>query len=303
VTSADAPPARVAVIINPISGTGDRPAVAHQRRQLAEDVLRARQVDGCVRLTEYAGHAPRLVEAAVAEGVSLIVAWGGDGTINEVASALTFTDITLGIIPSGSGNGLARELRIPFDPASAFAVAFDGRDIVIDAGELDGHLFFNIAGLGLDARVAHEFATNGLVRRGFRRYVTIAVRELFAFTPDEHTILIDGRVIRTTALLIALANGRQYGNGARIAPHARIDDGRLDVVIVEHRSPVSALLQAPMLFAGRVAALPGVTMTTATDVEITSARSVVYHVDGEPFVGGASLKARAVPRALRVRVP
>ena len=302
-TSADASPARVAVIINPISGTGGRPAVARQRRQLAEDVLRTRPVDGRVHLTEYAGHAPRLVEAAVADGVSLIVAWGGDGTINEVASALAFTDITLGIIPSGSGNGLARELGIPFDPTSAFAVAFDGRDIVIDAGELDGRLFFNIAGLGLDARVAHEFATNGLVRRGFRRYVTIAVRELFAFTPDEHTILIDGRALRTTALLIALANGRQYGNGARIAPRARIDDGRLDVVIVEYRSPVSALLQAPMLFAGQVAALPGVTMTTATDVEITSARSVVYHVDGEPFVGGASLKARAVPRALRVRVP
>jgi YegS/Rv2252/BmrU family lipid kinase len=293
----------VAVIVNPISGTGGRPQVARARQQRAEAALQAHAVEGRVLLTEYAGHAPRLAQAALADGVSQIIAWGGDGTINEVASELIFRDVTLGIIPSGSGNGLARELGIPFDPAAAFAVAFGGRDLVIDAGELDGRLFFNIAGLGLDARVAHEFASNGLVRRGFLRYLTIATRELFAFTADEHTILADGRLQRTRALLIALANGRQYGNGARIAPLARIDDGRLDVVIVEQRPPLTALLQAPMLFAGRVAALPGVTMTTATEVEITSARSVVYHVDGEPFAGGASLHARAVPRALRVRVP
>ena len=294
---------RVAVIINPISGTGGRPEIARQRQQLAEAALRARPVDGRVLMTAHAGHAPGLAQAALADGVSLIIAWGGDGTVNEVATELTFRDVPLAIIPSGSGNGLARELGIPLDPVRAFAIAFEGRELVIDAGELDGRLFFNIAGLGLDARVAHEFASNGLLRRGFRRYVTIAVRELFAFTPDEHTILTDGHVTRTRALLVALANGRQYGNGACIAPRARIDDGRLDVVIVEHRSAVSALLQAPLLFAGRVASLPGVTMTTAANVEITSARAVVYHVDGEPFVGGASLKARAIPRALRVRVP
>jgi diacylglycerol kinase (ATP) len=294
---------RAAVIINPISGTGGRPEVARTRRAIAEQALQARAIDAAVFLTEYAGHARPLVQAAIADGVSLVVAWGGDGTVNEVASELAFRDIALGIIPSGSGNGLARELRIPFDPMAAFAVAFAGRERVIDAGELDGRMFFNIAGIGLDARVAHEFASNGLVRRGFRRYVTIAIRELFAFEPDEHTVLADGRATRTKALLIALANGRQYGNGACIAPHARIDDGRLDVVIVAHRSAAGVLLQAPMLFAGRVDALPGVVMTTATDIEITSARPVVYHVDGEPFVGGASVKARALPRALRVRVP
>ena len=294
---------RVAVIINPISGTGGRPDVARERRAIADQALRARDVDAHVAVTEYAGHARVLVRAALDEGVSLIVAWGGDGTVNEVASELAFRDAALGIVPSGSGNGLARELRIPFVPAAAFTVALDGREIVIDGGELDGRRFFNIAGLGLDARVAHEFASNGLVRRGFRRYLTIAVRELMAFVPDEHTILADGEMVRTRALLVALANGRQYGNGARIAPRARLDDGRLDIVIVEHRSVASVLLQSPLLFAGKVDVLPGVRMMTATDVEITSARAVVYHVDGEPFVGGASLKARALSGALRVRVP
>jgi diacylglycerol kinase (ATP) len=297
------PHPRVVIIINPISGTGGHPAVVRERRAIALAAVQGRAVDAEVCVTEYAGHARGLVQAALAAGASLVVAWGGDGTINEVASELAFRDVALGIIPSGSGNGLARELRIPFDPTAAFAVAFDGRDIVIDGGELDGRTFFNIAGLGLDARVAHEFASNGLLRRGFRRYMTIAIRELFAFEPDEHTILLDGQTLRVKALLVALANGRQYGNGARIAPRARVDDGRLDVVIVSERSPARALLEMPLLFAGRIDALSGVIMTTAVDVEITSSRSAVYHVDGEPFVGGASVKGRALPRALRVRVP
>jgi YegS/Rv2252/BmrU family lipid kinase len=298
-----AAPARVAVIINPISGTGGRAGVGQWRKARAERELSARAVDGTVVVTEHAGHAKSLVRAALAAGASLVIGWGGDGTVNEIASELAFLDVPLGVVPSGSGNGLARELRIPFEPSAAFAVALGGRERTIDAGQLDGRWFFNIAGLGLDARVAHEFAARGLVRRGFRRYVTIAVRELFAFEPDEHTILADGRTLRTRALIVALANGRQYGNGACIAPRAQIDDGRLDVVIVEQRSALAALLQAPMLFAGWIDRLPGVTTMTAQDVEITSGRTVVYHVDGEPFPGGASLKARALPRALRVRVP
>jgi diacylglycerol kinase (ATP) len=296
-------PQKAIVIINPISGTGGRPEVARQRIELASAILKARGQEAGVFVTEHAGHAAELVRAGLDAGASLVIAWGGDGTINQVASELVFRDVTLGIIPSGSGNGLSRELGISFDPVQAFHAAFAGRELLMDAGELDGHLFFNIAGLGLDARVAHEFASNGLIRRGFARYLEIAARELFTFEPDEHTILADGVATRTRALVIALANGRQYGNGACIAPQARLDDGKLDVVVIAHRSPVQVLLQAPMLFAGRVASLPGVTMTRATAVEITSARPVVYHVDGEPFVGSASVGARIHPKALRVRVP
>jgi diacylglycerol kinase (ATP) len=206
-------------------------------------------------------------------------------------------------VPSGSGNGLARELGIPLRAERAFAAAFEGRELVIDAGELDGRMFFNIAGVGLDARVAHEFAAEGLVRRGFARYVEITLRELFSYVPDEHTIVTDGEPIRVRALLVAVANARQYGNGALIAPGARLDDGRLDVVIIAHRSPFRALLQMPRVFLGQVARVPGVTIRQAQTIEITSARPVVYHVDGEPFVGGASISARVQPRALRVKVP
>jgi len=294
---------RVVVIVNPISGTGGRPEVARRRIALAEAILKSRGEDASLFVTEYAGHARHLARAAVEDGVPLVIAWGGDGTVNEVASELVFRDGALGIIPSGSGNGLSRELSIPFDPRSAFQIAFAGRERVMDAGELDGHLFFNIAGFGLDARVAHEIASNGLVRRGFARYLEIAARELFSCVPEDHTIVAEGVATRTRALIGAVANGRQYGNGALIAPRARLDDGKLDLVIVSHRSPLAILVQAPLLFAGRVGSLPGVTMTTVSAVEITSARSVLYHVDGEPFVGGASVTARVRPNALRVRVP
>jgi YegS/Rv2252/BmrU family lipid kinase len=248
------------------------------------------------------GHARELALAALGRGVSLCIAWGGDGTVNEVASALAFTSASLGIVPSGSGNGLSREVGIPFDAHAAFEIALGGRDRVIDAGEIEGRLFFNLAGVGLDARIAHQFAATGLVRRGFMRYLEIAGSEIFTRARHEYAIAIDGEVRRSDVLLVAIANGRQYGNGALIAPDARIDDGRLDVVIVDDRSPWAVIRHAPKLFRGRLAEVPGVTMTPAARVEITSSEPLIYHVDGEPCAGGSSVSARIRPAALRVRV-
>ena len=294
---------RAAVIINPISGTGGRPEMARQRAQLAAALMSRSGLTGDIFVTERPGHAHELTQAVLARGVSLVIAWGGDGTVNEVASALAFRDGVLGVVPSGSGNGLARELAIPFDSSAAFAVALGGADRVIDAGELDGRLFFNIAGLGLDARVAHQFAAHGLVRRGFVRYLEIAARELFTFEPHEYTIVADAARVHSRAMIVAIANGRQYGNGALIAPAARLDDGRLDVVVVDHRSLLATMRQVPKLFRGTLGQVEGVRMLTASTVEVTCAHQVLYHVDGEPFVGGASIHAEIRPSALRVRVP
>jgi len=294
----------VAIIINPISGTGGRPEVARRRAELAAAALDERRVDGEVYVTERPGHARDLTRAALGRGVRLVTAWGGDGTMNEVASVLAFTDASLAIVPSGSGNGLSRELKIPFDSAAAFQIALaTGHDRLIDAGEIDGHLFFNIAGIGLDARVAHRFAAGGLVRRGFWRYLEITLQEVFAYAADDHTVVVDGVPEHVRALLIAIANGRQYGNDAIIAPCAKLDDGRLDVVTVAERSVLATLMQIPRVFSGTVDRVPGVRIRCGEQIEITSARPVVYHVDGEPFVGGASVRASIHPHALRVRVP
>jgi diacylglycerol kinase (ATP) len=291
---------KVAVIINPISGAGRRRDVARVRAEQAAALVEQRQLDAEVFVTERPGHARELAGAGLRRGVTTFVAWGGDGTVNEIGSALVGSDATLAIVPSGSGNGLARELGVPLDPAAAFQLVFDGRSRLIDAGELDGHLFFNIAGIGLDARVAHRFAEGGLARRGFVRYLELAAREVASFTPDEYALTADDRDINVRPLLIAIANARQYGNGALIAPEALLDDGKLDLVVVDYLPAWRVLMHAPKLFAGTVARVPGVSITKTSTLGIASDAALVYHVDGEPHVGASRVTARIHSRALRV---
>jgi YegS/Rv2252/BmrU family lipid kinase len=260
-----------------------------------------RGLDADVFVTERPGHARELAASALRRGAAMCIAWGGDGTVNEVASALVHTGAALGIVPGGSGNGLARDLGIPADPAAAFATALSGTARAIDAGEVDGHLFFNVAGFGLDARVARAFGRGG--RRGLARYVQITVRELLAYRPAEYVVTVDGQTERGRPLIVAVANSRQYGNGALIAPRARLDDGRLDVVVVEHRSPLRVLVQARRLFTGTLGDAPGVSMRAGSTIEVSSPEPVVYHVDGEPHAGGTVVPVQVRPAVLRVISP
>ncbi len=291
---------KVVVIINPISGAGRRRDVARLRAEQAAALVEQRRLDAEVYVTERPGHARELALAARRRGGTLFVAWGGDGTVNEVGSALVESPASLAIVPSGSGNGLARELGIPLDPASAFRAAFEGHSRLIDVGELDGRFFFNIAGLGLDAMVAHRFAEGGLERRGFVRYLELAAREIASFVPLEYAVTADGHDLVVRPLLIAIANARQYGNGALIAPGAELDDGKLDLVVVDHRPAWRVLMQTPRLFSGNVGLVPGVSTTRASSVAISAQTTLVYHVDGEPHVGGSVVRASVHPRALRV---
>ncbi len=270
---------------------------AEQAAALAEQ----RRLNAEVFVTERPGHARELTQAGLRRGVTTFVAWGGDGTVNEIGSALVGADATLAIVPSGSGNGLARELGIPLEPAGAFRVLFEGRSRLIDAGELDGHLFFNIAGIGLDARVAHRFA-RGWPRASRVRSLSRArrARGRRSFTPHEYALTANGRDLRVRPLLIAIANARQYGNGALIAPDAQLDDGQLDLVVVDYLPAWRVLMHAPKLFAGTVAQVPGVSITKTSTLGIASDAALVYHVDGEPHVGGQSVSARIHSRALRV---
>jgi YegS/Rv2252/BmrU family lipid kinase len=291
------------VIINPVAGSRGDPGVARDRAALAANVLGGRGLTPKVFITEGRGHARKLAGAQVAEGADTVVAWGGDGTVNEVATALTFTGAALGIVPSGSGNGLARYFNLPFDPPAALAAALDGIPTPMDAGELDGRLFFNVAGAGLDARVAQRFGAAGVQRRGFRRYLAITLQELFTYAADECDVVVDGRARGSRALIIAFANARQYGNGAVIAPAARVDDGLLDVVEIDDRPRLLAVLQAPQVFLGRVDRVSGVTIRQGREVTVTASRPIAYHVDGEPFVGGTTISGRLHPGALQVRLP
>ncbi len=266
-------------------------------------MLSERGVNPHVRMTERSGHAHNIAEQLAREGVRTIVAWGGDGTVNEVAAALAFTETRMAIVPVGSGNGLARHLGIPLSPAGALDVALGLRQTRIDVGEFDGRRFVNVAGVGLDAAIAHRFAKHGLERRGLRRYVEVTMREVASYCSQAYTIVANGETIHTRPLLLTLANGGQFGNGAVISRSARADDGLLDLVIATDRTPLVALLQAPMLFFGGATRLPGVTLRHVVEASITAAQPVCYHVDGEPGVGGTTVHARVHPRVLHVMVP
>jgi YegS/Rv2252/BmrU family lipid kinase len=294
---------RAVVVINPLSGRGRYDNQIQAHAALARDVLGAAGIDAEVRPTTAAGDARRFAIDALQHDRQLVVVWGGDGTINEAASALVGTNVPLAIVPAGSGNGLASDLAVPFEPRRALAIAAAGRTIAIDAARVDDCYFFNIAGVGIDAVIAARFAERGLRRRGPIAYLQLSSAELLRYRAKRYELELDGVVRTDDAMLLALANGRQYGNRVLIAPGARLDDGLLEVVIVEQLSLLSIAARLPSLFRGTLRPGPGVTMTAAREIVVRSPGEIPYHVDGEPRVGRDVLTVRTFPGALRVRVP
>lgn len=294
----------VFAIVNPLSGAGaNRDAAAERTALLMRRFVEA-GITGGVHVTERRGHATELAANAVAHGARIVLAWGGDGTINEIASVLTGTPAALAVIPAGSGNGFARELTIPWTPDAAIDVAIRGRDRAIDAGEIDGRLFFNIAGIGVDAVIAEQFNAQGkLGRRGMIPYVRIGLRECFTYEGRHYRVVLDGEEIAAHALLIAFANGREYGNKIRLAPHARMDDGKLEALVVDDRPPVLRLLAARHLALGTVDRAPRITHRSIASATVETDGEILYHVDGEIGRARNRVEVRIRPGALKVRVP
>jgi YegS/Rv2252/BmrU family lipid kinase len=262
--------------------------------------LRAAGEHGDVSVSERRGHARELASAAAAAGARLVIAWGGDGTINEVASAVVSSEAALGIVPSGSGNGLARQLGVRRRPDHAIVDALRAEPRTVDAGEIGGRLFVSIAGVGFDAHVAACFDRDVARRRGLSTYVRITARELWGYEPG--TYRIDDAPGGRRALLIAFANSAQFGNGARIAPAARLDDGLLDLVVFEEVSRFATLCGLPRLFNGTVGRVRGVSTRQIECATVEAERPILFHVDGEPVQGGTRLHARVRPGALRISV-
>lgn len=290
----------VTIIINPISG-GASPEQARLRAQLASAVVDRHGGRADVFVTERRGHARELAKAAAGRGARLVISWGGDGTLNEVASALAFGNVPLGLVPAGSGNGFARELGVAPRPERAIADAIGAEPRAIDLGEVDDRLFVNVAGFGFDAYVAAEF-DNGGGRRGFAGYVAITARALVSYVPRNYMITTAGGCKTSRAVLVTVANSAQFGNGARIAPRALLDDGLLDLVVVEERARWRTVCHVPRLFDGTVERMPGCSICHIRQATIESDQPMAFHVDGEPVQGGTRLNVRVHPGALRVAV-
>jgi YegS/Rv2252/BmrU family lipid kinase len=301
---------RALVVINPIAGKG-RTSTIGACADLAQSVLSAHGYDTDVRVTAAPDDAFRFAREAVGNRADLVIAWGGDGTVNGAAAGVAGTGIPFAIVPGGSGNGLARDLSIPFDPATAFEVAATGPARAIDAGDLHGSLFFNVAGIGFDARIADRLAAPG-ARRGLLGYLIATLSELRRYQPGSYSIRhacdVSGHahmadILDHPALFIALANSRQYGSGAQIAPSALLDDGMIEIVVVEPQSAISIMRQVPAFFRGTLRDGPGLLMRSAASMEVSSSQPIRFHVDGEPRVGGTTIALKTRRGALLVKVP
>jgi YegS/Rv2252/BmrU family lipid kinase len=292
---------RIRAVVNPRAGLAAHRAIAALERARSRPFWQGLEVS----VTERRGHATELTRDAVAAGADLVLAVGGDGTVNEVALGLQGSPATLGLVPVGSGNGLARGLLVPLRPDAALQVVEDGVACPLDVGLVNGRPFLNVAGVGLDADVGAAFQARGERggRRGVLPYVLLAARRALHYRARRWTVEADGQAWSGRALFLVFANGRQYGAGAVIAPGARLDDGVIDLVIVEDTSVASLLFNWPRLFTGSIERYRPYRRLAVTRAVVTGDGPFIHHRDGEPMPEAGSLELGVTPRALNVLVP
>jgi YegS/Rv2252/BmrU family lipid kinase len=290
---------RARFIFNPRSGHNARnPWLLEYTRGF----IARHRLDAELVATERPRHATELASRAVDDGCRLVVAIGGDGTMNEVASALVGTEAALGLVPCGSGNGLGRHLGIPGPGKGAFRALLDGHTRMIDTGLAAGHPFFNAMGLGFDAEISARF--NALGSRGLQAYASTTLRTLLGYRPQHYTVRTDGSLpLSTQAFLIAIANSDQYGNDCYIAPSARVDDGLLDLTLVRRLTFFNALPLAERLFTKRIDGSPSVIRLRSPRFVIERSAPGPIHTDGEVLDCGREVEVLVRPASLRVAVP
>ena len=270
-------------IINPISGTKAKTNLG----TLIHSKLNLEMFDYDIAYTQYAGHASELSINAVNQNKNIIVAVGGDGTINEVARTLVHTDSILGIIPFGSGNGLARHLHIPMNPELAIDIINKRVIRRLDYGLIDGHPFFCTCGVGFDAFVSFKFATSE--RRGMLSYLENTLKEGVKYKPETYIIENEDGTQHFDAFLIACANASQYGNNAYIAPKASMEDGLFDVIIMEPFNALEAPQIAIQLFNKTLDHNSHIKMFRSKKIRIYREHCGEAHCDGEPILTGKEI--------------
>ncbi len=253
-----------------------------------------------IRPTEGPGHAVALAAAAAAEGFEVVVAVGGDGTVNEVGRGLLGTAAALGIVPLGSGNGLARHLKVPLGLPAALrrlaAPAFSR----IDVGRINGRPFFCTAGLGFDAHVAQHFARAG--SRGLSTYLRVTLREYRRYRPVAVQVELNGRALATDCYVLAFANASQYGNNVYIAPRADLRDGLLDVCLID-ALPVGRAVRVSLAMAlGNLPETKAADYYRSAQVRVTAAAPLGFHADGDYVAHTTEFAVELLPLALAVAV-
>ncbi len=289
---------RIQFIINPIAGHGRGEKIISEVEHLLD---KERYGEPLVTLTRERGDATRLAQEAIAQGRDIVVAVGGDGTVNEVARALVGSSTALGIVPCGSGNGLALHVGIPLIPSQAIGILNREHIQTIDSATINGHPFFCTAGVGYDAKVAYEYAHSGT--RGLLTYVQQALVWWSKYEPQEYLIITEHDTIRTRALLITCANANQWGNNCHIAPSASLVDGLLEVTIVHPVTVPNGIKLAMQLPGFSIENNKNVVTLHAKNIRIERPQADVAHFDGEAYMEDAVIDLAVRPASLRILTP
>lgn len=288
---------KILAIINPVSGTGNKDKIP----RLIDTVVDHSLNEVSVLATEYAGHAHELAEQAVQDKFDVVMAIGGDGTVNEVGSALCGTDTALGIVPCGSGNGLARHLRISMNASRALQVLNNGVIGQFDYCTVDGRPFFCVCGMGFDATVSDKFSDEGT--RGFITYIKTALSEYLKYKPQDYLIDIDGTILEEKAFVIACCNAAQYGNNAFIAPRATMQDGLIDVTVMHPFNIAESPLIGARLFLRQLGQDHHVSIYRGKRVAIERSHDDIIHIDGDPVMMPSRVVIENVYRGIKILVP
>lgn len=286
---------RLRILCNPTAGGGKKPARAPE----VEAELRSRGLDFALELTTSAEHTAQRAREAAENGEE-VVAYGGDGMLRIVANAIRGTDAVLGLLPGGRGNDFGHVIGIPPDPVAASAILAEGKVRELDAAEVDGELFVGIASYGLDS-VVNRMANEAPKWLGRASYGVALFGGLRGWRPIDFELELDGTSRSFTGFTVAAASSGRYGGGMKMAPAARLDDGLLDVVVIEDM-PIPRLLRSlPRIFTGTHVQSERVHVLQAAEVRISADRAFEIYADGDP-IGHTPATVRAIPRALRFRV-
>ncbi|MFA6262204.1 MAG: diacylglycerol kinase family protein [Bacteroidia bacterium] len=288
---------KIAFIINPISG-------GIQKKNIPERILRhidRTQFSPEIHFSEYDGHMPELTREVIRKGAEVVVAVGGDGTISQVAGVLAGTNTLLGLMPMGSGDGLARHLNIPRNPERAIQILNQGKTMNIDSGKAGDHFFINLAGIGFDAHVSWMFAR--APRRGFWSYARITLNEFARFKTEEIELTIDGKLYRMEGFVFCIANGSQYGNNAFIAPEADLTDGKFSISILKPFSPLAMPGIGLRLFGKKLNLSKHVVTLEGSEIHIRREKNGILNLDGESKEIERDFYIRMNPKSIRVLVP
>jgi len=286
---------KVLFIINPVAGGKRKDAVPG----LIQQHLDAAKFEYTIVYTTGVAHARELSAAGVGK-YTIIIAVGGDGTVNEVASALVGAGSIFGVIPFGSGNGLSRFLGIPMDIENAIKNINAGRVEAIDTGLMNGRHFFNMAGMGFDAHISEVFSHDK--KRGFWAYIKSSFQEVTNYKSEIYQLNIDGRAYERQAFMLSFANSSQYGNNAHISPRASVQDGLLDVCVVKPFPLYKFIIMGLRMFSKTAHKSPYVEIIQGRDIMVTRKKAGPVHLDGEPQLMGDSVAIKILPASLKLIV-